>query len=45
MMFSHYDIELLVEPGFKAKENMDFFLLGAMPPKDKISFRIRRRRD
>ncbi|KAL9123060.1 MAG: hypothetical protein Q9187_000387 [Circinaria calcarea] len=40
---AYYDVELRTEKGFKPDPNMEFFGLGALPPKGQIPFRIRRR--
>ena len=41
--FALYDIELRVSKGWEPKMNMRYYPLGALPPKNKVPFRIRRR--
>ena len=43
MVCTNYDIDLLVPNGWKPEPDMRFFAVGALPPKGKIPFRIRRR--
>lgn len=40
---SLYDVELIAEKNVKLEPDMNFFGLGAMPPKGQIPFRIRRK--
>lgn len=43
MICTNYDIELLTPKGWKPEPDLDYFLVGAMPPKGAIPFRIRRK--
>jgi cytochrome P450 len=39
----YFDIEIQSPKGWEPKMDTSFFLTGALPPKDKVRFRIRRR--
>ena len=39
----HYDIEIRAPEGWEPRMDPAFFLTGTLPPKDMVSFRIRRR--
>ncbi|KAI9739478.1 MAG: hypothetical protein M1818_005166 [Claussenomyces sp. TS43310] len=43
MLCSNFEIELKVQNGWRAEPDTRFYGVGAMPPKGKIPFRIRRR--
>lgn len=43
MLCTNYDIDLLVPRDWRPEPDMNYFAIGALPPKGKIPFRIRRR--
>ena len=43
LMSTVYEVELKVPVDWEPQPNMDYFLLGGLPVKDRIPFRIRRR--
>lgn len=43
MLVTNYDFELRTPEGWKPEPDMSYYLVGALPPKGEIPFRVRRR--